>query len=328
MIHRALLALAATLLATTLHAQTVTLAGGGVIQPLVTLAADHSVGGLDVDSSGDLFYLDVDQSGTSTHLYERTAAGVSTDLYDIDAAGIYGVFVKVHGGQAFVSYASFSGTYTYLTGTLGGAGQKLQSTNSFTLSVASYDLAFNAAGTAFLSADPNGFSKGNHVYQFNTATGALVSKVSIPEGFSGPIAFDALSNLLYGTTSSDPGGPGTGIYRIGATTLADKEVTLAASDRLQLNGGNGFFAEGGGTLYDATYSSSLTGYLQDGAGSAFTEATASNGLLFSNLAYGAGRVYANVTDFGNGNYIFAIPEPAGGALLIIGAVLSVRRRRR
>lgn len=329
MLTRAPAALAAFLLtAATLPAQTVTLAGGAVESPLVTLPAGHQIGGLDVDSAGDLFYLDVDTAGSGTHLEERTPAGVTTDLYDTGASGIYGVFVKVHGGQAFLSYATFGGTYTYVAGTLGAAGAPLQSTNAFTLGVAAYDLAFNPAGTAFLSANPNASGPGSHVYQFNTASGALVSKVSIPQGYSGPIAFDGSGNLLYGTTSSDPGGPGTGIYRIPAATLAGSEVTLSAGQRLQMDTTNGYYAEGRGTLYNAVYASTLTGYGQDGAGTPFAVATASGSLKFANLAYGDGMLYANVTDFANGNYIFAIPEPGCGALVLAGAVLLLRRRRR
>ena len=49
--------------------------------------------------------------------------------------------------------------------------------------------------------------------------------------------------------------------------------------------------------------------------------------MFSNLAWGAGQVYANLTDFGNGNYIFAIPEPSASPLLLVGAALSLRRRK-
>ena len=81
-------------------------------------------------------------------------------------------------------------------------------------------------------------------------------------------------------------------------------------------------------LYSSSYNSILTGYTLDGAGSAFTDATASSGLIFSNISYGAGQVYANVTDFGNQNYIFAIPEPGSAGLVLAGVLLLGPRQRR
>ena len=215
MIQRALLALAGSLLAFQLHAQTVTLGNGAVVSPLVTLPAGHAVGGLDVDSAGDLFYLDVDSTGGATHLYERTPAGVKTDLYDIATSSIYGVFVRVNAGSAYLSYATFSGTCSFVSGTVGASGQMLQNPHTLTLAPGAYDLAFNPAGTAFLSSNPNGFSRGNHVYLFDPISGAEISKVLIPNDYSGPLAFNPGGDLLYGTTVGNID-PGEGVYKVSA----------------------------------------------------------------------------------------------------------------
>ncbi len=145
-----------------------------------------SVYGFDVLPSGDFVaYIDQD-------IVEVSRTGdISAPLYSFGGS-IYGSFVKVHGDTIYFGESS--------NGTIWSMG--LDGSNPTTLGTIgnNYDLEFNSAGQAFVSANP-GWA-GQKLFYFDGTGDEVVTGLS---GYSGPLAFDSSDNLLYGTAYAAEG---------------------------------------------------------------------------------------------------------------------------
>jgi len=163
-----------------------------------SIASAWSVYGFDVLSSGNyVAFIDKD-------IVEITPSGtVSNPLYSFNSS-VYGSFVKVHDNSIYFGESS--------NGTIWKMG--LDGTNLTQLGTVPYvyDMAFNSAGQAFVSAYPD--SDGQKIISFNGSSDDVVTGL---DGFSGPLAFDSEDNLLYGTVFA---ADGDSILRFGSTDVA------------------------------------------------------------------------------------------------------------
>lgn len=308
------------------HAQSLTLAAdGSTLTPLLVEPAGHEIQGFDVDAAGDIFYLDQDQSTGATQFMEKPIGSSAISLFDAGTFS-FGSFVRIQGDQIYFSYAPGSNS-TLVVGTI---GQPASTWLQFDTQKSAYDLTFDAGGNALLSANPNGFSAGNHIYQVGIDSGSLTltPRLSIPFDVSGPIAFDQSGRLLYGASSL--AAPAGGIYRVSLGSPSNPELTLDSSSLATMNASNEFFAYGEGLLFqDAVGSASILEYGGEGLGASdFGEI--SHGLSLGNLEFESGMLYASATDFSAGtSYLFAVavPEPGSAGLLLIGGLLLAGKRR-
>ncbi len=283
-----------------------------------------TISGLAADSSGNVYYLELDGGSTSsTKLYKRTAAGgyaMATQLFDYGAR-VFGSFVVAQAGRIYFGESSANtirsvnpdGTSPLLNGTV----------------FHNFDLAFSG-GTAFVSADPDttGSNSQNRVSTLNLATGATQVVLNATPDFSGPIEFDVSGNLIYGVAKSTIGG----IYRYTAAAVAAAIATSTPivltppNGRVIANGGNQYLAYAGGTTLWQDDFSTLTRY---DLGTAVGTTVGTTTDTLGNLDYAGTTLYASVTNFSTNNsaVIVVVPEPSSAILLALGALALARRRR-
>lgn len=325
---------AACLAASATHAQAQSfhLGNGTNIQPLVTLSSNHFVGGLDVDSSGNLFYFDVDGSfaaNSGSHLYERTAAGVTTDLFDFSGANgpVYASFVRLHGGEIFWGESS---TNTLWRATLGPNGQGLLNPRQFGQFLNNYDVSFSLGGNPYLSANTSAdFSNpNNQVYRLSlgtagtlTTTNGSLAKIDAGPNYSGPLVFGATGNLYYGSSNG-------GIYRFLSSEVATNSIlTLDDAHKIVSNAANAYLTVGNGTVFQDSGTTLTANTFASGFQTTLV-GTTDSGFSLANLAFQNGEIYVSSSKYLGNAYIYAVPEPASAALLTAGGLLLAGRRRR
>jgi hypothetical protein len=316
--------------------QILTVNSGFTVQPLFTETPGYDISAMGADSSGNLYYLDTVKIGSNfvTELLKRTAAsGYSTPsiLYTYSGS-VYGDFVKVSGSTV---YFGESTNNTIRSISVNGDTATLIATLPY-----NYDMAFDGS-MAFVDASDANYLN-NTVSMLNLTTGAL-TPVLKTNGASGPIAFNSSGSLFYGaSTYGDPGG----IYAFSATQVANAltgtPLTLSSATPL-LNAGepNQYLAFKNDTsLYQAN-SSGTTNLLQ-----LFNPAnpsaapvdvgqidTADEGDVFDGVVPIGNSVLVGVSSqYGtqgatNSEVFLVTPEPGSAALLAIGGVWMLGRRR-
>lgn len=261
-------------------------------------------------------------------IVQVTPSGVvSTPLYSFGSS-IYGSFLKVLGNSIYFGESS-NGTIWHMG--LDGSSPTLMGAIGN-----NYDLAFNSLGQAFVSANP-GWA-GQKLFYFDGTADEVVTDLA---GYSGPLAFDASDNLLYGTAYASGGDSllrfsstaVAGAIGSGYLTQASGEVLadIAPPSDMEIDSlGNVFFTNNE-TLYR----------LQSESSSATSFATSEWWL--TSLRYyasdGSFSVLVNGDTDENGNPLGVIstlrPVPEPNALLSLatlisctGAALLKRRQRR
>ncbi len=330
----------ATFLSPALLAQGFTSASPGApAARLFTLDTGHTIGGMDVDGSGNVFYLDVPSAGTgTTKLFVRTAAsGYAAPVFPIFDYGSqqFGSFVRLHEGTAyFGESSSFSiRSFEIGTGTVRFVGTV----------VGNYDLAFRGSSEAFVSANasPDFSNPQNKVSKLNLATGQLDTVVRTTDS-SGPIAFRADGTLLYGATifGTEPGG----IYQFSAAQIdgvtnptgPDTSLTLSTGVRRFADGSSNqyFSLEGDTQLFQGDSSGTaavVRRYDLVTAGAAEIGRTAPGDFL-SGVSAANGALFVGVSNFGTDKgavFRVPVPEPGTGLLALLGlSAFTLRRRRR
>lgn len=315
-------------------AQNFTTQPGYVATKLFDTPANLSISGLGVDAAGNVFYL---QGGPSddTRLFERAAGDFSTpiELFSY-GSNYFGSFVEVIGSTVYFgeTHGSFSNPLGSISSlAIGGTATQISAVKG------NYDLAFSGT-TAFTSAYTTGTS--NIVAALNLLNGQLTPVLDTGGDYSGPIAFDAAGNLLYGTTAYGPTSP-PGVFRF-SKALVDQALasgtalTMASGTRVLTDDGNQYFGyRNDSTMFIANSSS-------NGAISLFNLTTGTSTAVgntdafqfFGGLGVNGSALYVAVTDGFPGTSsvyrVTAVPEPSafGFAAMAIGGVYFTLVRRR
>ncbi len=298
----------------------------------------------DYDSSGNLVYFagENEQPYLQDQIDEITAASGYTTFEPVASFGAatYGAFVTVAGSIAYYG----DGSYIYASSTT--AINPVQTPNVISTMYGNYALAFSGT-TPFVSANVSGTSNG--VYTLNPGTGAYHEVMDTSGDSSGPLAFDAAGDLIYGASGINNDTTDTDLYvfsqaAVNAAIASGTALTLAnATSIITGSGGNSNFAIIGDELYDAfspygARYSTLTAYnLASADPTRVSIATlnqtddvyslagiaANNGQL--TIAVSDGQTY---TDFIK---ITQVPEPGVAWLGVTGGMASAlagRRRRK
>ncbi len=318
--HTIILSAAFAVLATaTATAQSLTISAPGFSSSkLFETAVGETIGGVDFNGTGDVYYLVRTATGT-TRLQVRTAAtsyATATTLHDFGSA-VYGSFVTLSGGKIFYGENS--------TGAIRVHDIAMNTDALLAVVPGNYELSVAPSGIGYLSNNPGGFSAVNEVATLNLTSGATTTKLTTSD-YSGSAAADDLGRLYYGGTAFGVGG---GIYRYSAAEVAAGGLTLDAGHQWVSNGGNAYFAfNDSGSLWQTDFAG-LGFYNTTTA--AYT-AIGSSSDSIGNLAADSAQLFASVTTYSGGqkSAIFrVIPEPASALLALGGlAALVVRRRRR
>ncbi len=204
-------------------AQTLTLANGYSATPLFTVNGNGSyvlgLSALNADPSGNIYYIETNSFNGSvqTVIREFSAATQSPSTVTGDGTVNYGAFV-VPVGQT-VYYGANDAIKAY--------DMQTKSVTPVASVANNYSLAATASGV-YLSANPNYNSSTftGDAQIFKLSGGVATAVLDTGGDASGPIAFDAAGNLLYGSTSfgSLPANK-IGIYRIPAAELASAVAT-------------------------------------------------------------------------------------------------------
>lgn len=309
-------------IAITASAQSLAPTAGHSTTQLFQTSAGLTIGGIEADASGNVYYLLSDSTfpnPASTKLMRRSAGdGYSTEttLFDYGSS-VYGSFVRLNAGKLYFGENS--------AGTIRTFDLSNSSVNPLATVGGNYDLDF-WGGYGWLSANAPtmNFDPLNKVLKLDLTSG-VTTAVLTSSDYSGPVAFDADGTLYYGATMYGAGGD---IFKYSAADLAAGGLLLDAGHKYIENPGNAYFAYGSdGALYSTDFTSIIRNTLGAAPGS---ESWATSSQFIGNLAEEAGTVYATVTDYGtNRSAVFAVvPEPASAACLIFGAGLLFLRRRR
>lgn len=300
------------------QAQLLTPTAGHSSTQLFQTAAGLTIGGLEADSSGNIYYL-TNGFSSSTKLMRRSAGdgyASETLLFDYGST-VFGSFVRLNAGKLYLGENTAG---TIRTFDLSNSSVSLLATVG-----GNYDLDFGG-GYGWLSVNPGyaTFATQNEVQKLNLTSG-VTTTVLTSSDYSGPLALDAAGTLYYGATMYGAGGD---IFKYTAAELAAGGLGLDAEHNYIENPGNAYFAYGSdGALYSTDFSSIIRNTLGAVPGS---ESWATSSQYIGNLAEKAGTVFATVTDYGaNRSAVFAVvPEPATSACLLFGAGLLFFRRRR
>lgn len=305
--------------AAALHAQTLTPTPGHSAAQLFQTGAGLTIGGLEADGSGNLYYL-VGSFASSTKLMRRSAGDgyvAETTLFDYGST-VYGSFVRLNAGKLYFGENS--------VGTIRTFDLSDSSVNLLATVGGNYDLDFSG-GYGWLSANAGyaTFAAQNEVLKLNLSSGATTTVLTSVD-YSGPLALDASGTLYYGATQYGAGGD---IFKYTADDLGAGGLVLDAGHQYVENPANAYFSYGSdGALYGTDFASIIR-YTLGASPGAQTWATSSQ--TIGNLAEESGTVFATVTNYGtNRSAVFAlVPEPGTTLFVATGiAGLALRRRRR
>jgi len=257
---------------------------------------------------------------------EVTKAGaVGAPLYSFKDS-VYGSFVKVRGSTIYFGESSNGNIWSM---GLGGSNPTMIGTLGN-----NYDLEFNSLGQAFVSANPDW--AGQKVFFFDGAGDEVITGLS---GYSGPLAFDAQDDLLYGTAYATGGdsilsfdkAEVAGAIGSGSLTQADGQV-LASVDPLadmEIDALGNMFFTSGGALYRLLSGSTSAGTF---ATSQYTLTT----LRWNASDSSVSALLGGVMDGGNAVGVIStlapVPEPGSLVCLAMGIISlagagALRRRR-
>lgn len=333
------LILCAALLAAchSLRSQTLNVtASGWTGTSLFQTSTGFSLGGLDVDSSGNIYYLEVGpNSATSTRLYMRTAADYSTaiPLFDFGGTRRFGSFVRLHGGDIYFGESSVG---TIWRGTLNGTSPITPTAYDPDSTPATADYTFNYDFTfdgndAYLVRDASNAEP--HIYKFDIGTGVVSAKVDASGEYAGPVASNGAGKLYYGGSglNADFSPGAANIYGFDTASLTGSEVPLTSGTLLFDNGSNSYLTVGAGNQLFEDNFSSLRLY-DVGASSVTVLGSATGGSFLGNLTFAGSTLYVTTSVGSNASAKSAVysvtPEPASGLLAGLGAAcLAIRRRR-
>ncbi len=315
-----------------LHAQTLTITAPGFSATrLFESTPGFTITGLAASPSGDLFYIETDSAfAASSTLYRRSpgdAYAAATPLFDFGAFA-FGSFVLWETGTVFFGENS--------TGAIRAVNPDL-SIDALGSVPGNYDAVFSGGGL-FISHNPGGFTPQNRVSRFlleaDGLGGLQLSAADLildtPDDYSGPIDFDAASNLFYGGSGAFAR---PDLYRftaaeVAAATGAGPDLTLGAASLFSDNGTNAYLAfDGDGALWHSDFG---TLDLIDTSSAASTIIGDSSDSI-GHLDFASGILFANVTlsTFDRSAVYSVVPEPASASLLALGmAALTGRRCRR
>lgn len=309
-------------IAVTAAAQSLTPTAGHSTTQLFQTAAGLTIGGIEADASGNLYYLLSDSSypsPASTKLMRRSAGdgyATETPLFDYGSS-VFGSFVRLNAGKLYLGENTVG---TIRTFDLSNSNVSLLATVG-----GNYDLDFGG-GYGWLSVNPGyaTFAVQNEVQKLNLTSG-LTTTVLTSSDYSGPLALDGAGALYYGATMYGAGGD---IFKYSAAELAAGGLGLDAGHNYIENPGNAYFSYGSD---GALYSTNFTSIIRNTLGAVpSSEAWATSSQFIGNLAEESGTVFATVTDYGtNRSSVFAVvPEPATAACLLLGSGMLFLRRRR
>jgi hypothetical protein len=315
--------------------QNVTLDTGFMEQTVSSV--DAVVGGFDMDTSGNLYYFGAPEDNTSdSQIIEETAASdyqSATTIVDYGTA-TFSNFLKYHDSALY--YGDSAGNFGNVNSTTLPVSSPVSPTVIANMP-GNYDFAFSGA-TPFVSADITGaatFAADNEVDELDLATGNYKKILGTADN-SGPIAFDASGDLLYGASGFTGIG---GIYLFTAAQVSNaftSGTALRLSDGNEIinNTGNSGFALVGDELYQSFNSliggqSTLTLYNL----STFTSTQiglGDPGDFFSEIESYNGNLVVAETDFStttNFIEIEQVPEPGAVWLGTVGITILLLRRR-
>ncbi len=303
-------------------AQSLTPTAGHSTTQLFQTAHGLTIGGIEADASGNIYYLLSDSTypnPASTKLMRRSVGdgySAETTLFDYGSS-VYGSFVRLNAGKLYFGENS--------VGTIRTFDLSNSSVNPLATVGGNYDLDFGG-GYGWLSVNPGyaTFGAQNEVQKLNLSTGAT-STVLTSSDYSGPLALDASGALYYGATMYGVGG---NIFKYSASELSAGGLGLDAGHKYFENSGNAYFAYGDDSaLYSTDFSNVIRNIL---GATPSSEQWATSSDYIGNLAEESGTVYTPVTNYStNRSAVFAlVPEPATASCLILGVgLLSFRRRR-
>jgi len=178
--------------------------------PLFTTTPGQIIEALDIDDSGNVFYLESDYAAfqAPTRLYRRSAGDsytAASPLYEYGTS-VFGSLVKIVGGTLYFGESS-DGTIRQIP--VGGGSAPLLATVP-----QNFDLAA-ATGRAFLSHNPNplGGEPANKVSLFDLDSGFLQTIIDTSE-FSGALTLARNGDLWYASPT-----PGQGVFRFSRTEI-------------------------------------------------------------------------------------------------------------
>ena len=302
-----------------LHAQSLTPTAGHSATQLFQTGAGLTIGGLEADDSGNVYYL-VGSFSSSTKLMRRSAGdsyATETTLFDYGSS-VYGSFVRLNAGKLYFGENSagtirtfdLSNSIVSLLATVGG----------------NYDLDFGG-GYGWLSANAGyaTYALQNEVRKLNLSSGATTTVLTSAD-YSGPVALDASGTLYYGATQYGAGG---NIFKYTAADLTAGGLGLDVGHKYIENPANAYFSYGSdGALYSTDFANIIR-YTLGASPAGQTWATSLQSI--GNLAEESGTLYATVTNYGtNRSAVFAVvPEPGTTLFVVAGiAGMALRRRRR
>ena len=291
--------------------------------------------------TGDSIYR-VDATDPADPSFSQVIGGLQSAFPDYDQFGerwFEGGFATAPGGKAFVSF-----------GASHGGALLVDLTHPTTTAVADFDTAnlYSAAGQAdgdfyTMFVDPD-WTNPTQVYRVDGQTGnATYATDPSTDPASGGMAFDAEGNLYVGTLNYLTSPNTVHFFRIDAEDLAIYEAGGGAPGATALGGseanGNGqMVVDHEGNIYFNTTTGigrfdPLTGQTSTLYGDLLDPNlfTYGNTTPYSGLAYDAAgdRLVFGEYDADLGGYelrFVAVPEPAGAAVLLLGAAMLLRRR--
>lgn len=290
-------------------------------------STDNGIGGFDFDTAGDIIYLGGTGGGASDQgqLLDAPAGNYQNSSSIINfASAISGDFVKVQGSTIYYGYyaSDSSGPVNAVTTT----GSAIQSYNY----PGNYDMAFSGT-TGFISANTSGSN--NQVFDLSTGKSVLNTNGD----YSGPVAFDASGDLIYGGSGVAGAASGIYIYSVAAVLNAETTGTAIKLGSPTINDpGNSAFAVAGNDLFVAfnnymTSTTTLDLYNLANPSAPYITIGTDTGNYLAAIREFNGSLFIDDTDGESTSTIFQltpVPEPGSAWLALAGLILLIIFHRR